>query len=385
MKGLRLLLVCFALVLLVPARARAQTGPTVMLEASDRTVAFGQRVRLSGTSPGAPSGSPVQILDQTSAEVATATTNGSGAFSVAIEPKGTNTYVAALGGAASDPVTVSVRAVLSVRMAPVRLFDRVLVRGVVDPARDGQQVVVTLLRDGHQVDALEVAMTAGGSFRATLSVDKPGTYRARATFEAPDLIRGSARSNADATPLPHLSSGSSGPFVRLLETRLVELHYRLAGSTDGRYDFRTADAVVAFHKVQGMARTFTVDEATWRRLAAPRLPRARRDWHGFHFEVDQAKQLLYTVEDGDVTNVLHVSTGAGGTTHDGTFRVFSKIAGFSEHRLYYPSFFDGERALHGWPEVPTYAASHGCVRIPFWNAKWVYALADYGVRVVIYH
>ncbi|HKE54564.1 MAG TPA: hypothetical protein VKC55_07315, partial [Actinomycetota bacterium] len=128
MKGLRLLLVGFAIVLLVPARALAQTGPAVTLEASDRTVAFGQRVRLSGTSPGAPPGSPVQILDQASAEVATATTNGSGAFSVAIEPQGTNTYVAALAGATSDPVTVSVRAVLSVRMAPVRLFDRVLVR-----------------------------------------------------------------------------------------------------------------------------------------------------------------------------------------------------------------------------------------------------------------
>jgi len=128
-----------------------------------------------------------------------------------------------------------------------------------------------------------------------------------------------------------------------------------------------------------------VDEATWRRLADPLLPHAKKDWSGFHFEVDQTKQVLYTVDDGEVSNVLHVSTGAGGTTHDGSFRVVSKIAGFSEHRLYYPSFFDGERALHGWPEIPTYAASHGCVRIPYWNAKWVYARADYGVRVVIYH
>jgi lipoprotein-anchoring transpeptidase ErfK/SrfK len=65
--------------------------------------------------------------------------------------------------------------------------------------------------------------------------------------------------------------------------------------------------------------------------------------------------------------------------------VFRKIAGYSGHRLYYPSYFDGLRALHGWPEVPTYAASHGCVRIPYWNAIWVHGLADYGTRVVIYH
>jgi hypothetical protein len=173
--------------------------------------------------------------------------------------------------------------------------------------------------------------------------------------------------------------------VRLLEGRLVELDYRLVGTKDGRYDFRTADAVVAFHKVQRMDRTDGVSVATWRRLADPIQPHPRRDWQGFHFEVDQTKQVLYTVEDGDITNVLHVSTGAGGLTHDGAFRVRAKIAGFSPNRLYYPSYFDGYRALHGWPEVPTYAASHGCVRIPYWNARWVYGLADYGTPVVIYH
>jgi L,D-transpeptidase-like protein len=384
-KSLRVLLVAVALLLLLPARALAQTGATVTLDASASKVDFGQKVTLSGTSTGVAEGSTVQFLDQASAEVGTATTDASGAFSVRIEPQRTNTYVALVADATSEPVTVSVRAMLKVRMGPVRLFDRVLVRGVVKPARDGEKVDVALVRSGNRVSTRQVAMAADGTFRARLPVDRPGTYRAQATFVATDLLKGSARSSADSTPLPHLSSGSSGTYVRLLEKRLVELHYRLAGRTDGRYDFRTGDAVVAFHKVQGMARRFTVNEATWRRLADPRVPHAVKDWRGFHFEVDQTKQVLYTVEDGDVTNVLHVSTGAGGATHDGTFRVFSKLAGFSPHHLYYPSFFDGERALHGWTEVPTYAASHGCVRIPYWNAKWVYYLADYGVRVVIYH
>jgi lipoprotein-anchoring transpeptidase ErfK/SrfK len=134
-----------------------------------------------------------------------------------------------------------------------------------------------------------------------------------------------------------------------------------------------------------MERSDVVNEATWRRLASPIRPQARRTWQGFHFEVDQTKQVLYTVEDGDITNVLHVSTGAGGLTRDGAFRVRAKLAGFSPNHLYYPSYFDGYRALHGWTEVPTYAASHGCVRIPYWNAQWVYGLADYGTPVVIYH
>ncbi|HZD16720.1 MAG TPA: L,D-transpeptidase family protein, partial [Actinomycetota bacterium] len=187
------------------------------------------------------------------------------------------------------------------------------------------------------------------------------------------------------TPLPRLRAGSAGLFVRLLERRLVELHYRLAGARDGDYDRRTADAVIAFHKVQRMERTTTVDAATWRALADPRRPRPRVEGGGIHIEVDQTRQVLYTVEAGRITNVLHVSTGAGGATRDGSFRVYRKLAGFSPNHLYYPSYFDGLRALHGWTEVPTYPASHGCVRLPYWNAKWVFRLATYGTRVIVYH
>jgi hypothetical protein len=270
-------------------------------------------------------------------------------------------------------------------MSPVRLFGEVVVRGTIEPARAGAVVEVALTRGGRVVEERPVAMGAAGGFRTTFRITDPGTYRARASFSAPDLARDAAVTHADATPLPGLHSGSLGVFVELLERRLEELHYRLAGVNDGHYDARTADAVVAFHKVQRMSRAFTVSAATWRALADPRLPRARNDWRGFHFEVDQTRQVLYTVEDGEVTNVLHVSTGAGGATRDGSFRVHRKLAGFSANHLYYPSYFDGLRALHGWTEVPTYAASHGCVRIPYWNAVWVYERAAYGTRVVVYH
>jgi hypothetical protein len=377
------LLATLAVAMLLAAPASAQT--TLTLSADTSKIEFGQRVSLSGTAPDAAAGSTVVIRNGAGASIASAPTDAAGAFSAKIQPQGTDSYVAVLGDASSEPVTIQVRAVLSARLSPVRLFDRVVVRGTVGPARLDSRVEVVLTRGGRTVDTRRVAMGSAGGFRARFTISQPGTYRAKASFTAPDLLRGSARTHADATPLPRLSSGSSGRFVKLLEARLVDLNYRLVDTEDGRYDVRTADAVVAFHKVQRMERSFAVSEATWRRLADPRRPRARHDWHGFHFEVDQTKQVLYTVEDGAVTNVLHISTGAGGATHDGTFRVWGKTAGFSPNHLYYPSYFDGYRALHGWTEVPTYAASHGCVRIPYWNAKWVYGLADYGIRVVIYH
>jgi N-acetylmuramoyl-L-alanine amidase len=370
---------------LAPATAAAQTGPSLTLEASDPSIRFGQRVILSGSLSPASGGETIDILDGSAAVVATATAAPNGSFEVRIEPDGTDDYVAAFGGVQSAPVTVRVRAIVSVRMGAVRLFDTVKVRGEVGPARPGQRVEVKLLLGDRVIDTKRAAMGAGGGFSAAFEIPKPGRYRARASFRTDDLRRGADTSRSDVTPLPGLSSGSGGTFVRLLEQRLLELDYRLADARDGRFDFRTADAVVAFHKVQGMSRSFAVSSATWRRLAEPRNPHPRRTWQGFHVEVDQTRQVLYMVRDGDVTDILHVSTGAGGATRDGTFQVHRKLAGYSPNRLYYPSYFDGLRALHGWTEVPTYPASHGCVRIPYWNARWVYARVDLGDRVVVYH
>jgi hypothetical protein len=386
MRKLPALLAIVCVAVLVPAAASAQTeSETVTLEASAGTITIGHDVRLSGEIAPAVGGQTVEIRDEQDDVVGSATTGAAGAFSVTIAPEGTRTYHAVWNAAMSEPVTVRVRALVTVRMSGVRLFDDVVVRGTVQPARPGRQVEVALVVGGRVVQTQRVAMGSAGGFTATFRAMHVGTYRARASFSGPDLLRDSAVSGSSTPPLPSLRSGSNGPFVALLERRLVELHYRLAGAKDGKFDFRTADAVVAFHKVQRMARVFSVSTATWRALADPIVARARHDWRGLHFEVDQTRQVLMTVEDGEVTNILHVSTGAGGATRDGSFRVFRKIAGYSGHRLYYPSYFDALRALHGWPEVPTYAASHGCVRIPYWNATWVYGLADYGTRVVIYH
>jgi lipoprotein-anchoring transpeptidase ErfK/SrfK len=370
-----------------PAPASAQAEPeTISLQASATKILIGESVTLSGALSPAAADRVVEIVDDTDSVVATATTDASGAFSTSIEPRGSRTYRARSDGSESDPVTVRVRAVVTASMTPVRLFDVVTVRGVVRPARPGRRVEVALSAGGRVVGTRRVAMGSAGGYSATFRVMSPGTYRARASFAGDDLLRGSDATEADATALPRLREGSSGVFVELLERRLLELHYRLVATKDGRYDARTADAVVAFHKLQRMDRSFSVDAATWRALADPVPARARRDWRGFHFEVDQTRQVLLAVEDGHVTNVLHVSSGKPSTpTRDGVWRVTRKIAGYSPNHLYYPSYFDGYRALHGWTEVPTYAASHGCVRIPYWNATWVFGLADLGTRVVVYH
>jgi lipoprotein-anchoring transpeptidase ErfK/SrfK len=169
-----------------------------------------------------------------------------------------------------------------------------------------------------------------------------------------------------------------------LERRLRSLGYYLPRA-NRTYDQKTYDAVIAFNKVQGRLRSGNVSGSTWRALASPRRPRARSRTRRFHIEIDQTRQVVYTVRRRRVANVLHTSTGAGGSTRDGSYHVFRKVNGYSGGGLYYPSYFDGLRAIHGWREVPTYPASHGCARVPMWAAKWIYGKAKLGTRVLVYH
>jgi hypothetical protein len=276
---------------------------------------------------------------------------------------------------------------LTVQLSDVRLFDEARISGHLDPPHPGASVQVALVLGGKEIGRHGVPLSEDGStFETEIPVEKWGRYRAQATFEG-DSDHAPATSTSEPknvrAPGP-LHQGSHGDAVLALETRLDELNYHLPRPNRG-FDYRTGDAVLAFHKVQGMNRGESVSKATWRRLADPRTPKARAKRPPEHIEVNQTKQVAYVVRKGEIDEIWHVSTGAGGGTHDGVYHVFRKIAGFSPHHLYYPSYFDGGRAVHGWPDVPPTAASHGCVRVPYWIAKWIFGIMHYGIEVRIYH
>ena len=378
-------LASFGMLVALSSSASARGSAGLTLTTSSRSVAFHGIVTLVATVEPAVAGQAVSIVDASGAAIASGTTGSDGSFSVELRPAANVVVHASSLGVDSSPVSVGVRPLVTLRSGAVRLFDDVTVRGTFKPVRQGLRVTVELQHRGDVVSTERVAMDANGRFKATFVVPRAGSYRARAVLDAPDLLPGRAATAPSVTPLPDLASGAHGIYVSLLERRLVQLHYHLVG-VDDVFDDRTADAVMAFRKVQGTARIQTVDAATWRALGAPRtfVPRDRSD--GFHIEVDQTRQVLVTVRDGQAENIIHVSTGKPSTpTRDGSFHVYSKLAGFSPKRLYYPSFFDGERAIHGWTDVPTYAASHGCVRIPYWVTLWMFDQDPIGTPVFIYH
>lgn len=194
----------------------------------------------------------------------------------------------------------------------------------------------------------------------------PGWAAARATLTAQIVS-------------PTLQLGATGPSVRELERQLARQHYAI--ERDGLFGSEDQEAVYAFQKVHGLARTGVVDAALWRRILAARTPQPR--YGGDHVEVDKGRQVLFVVRGGKVVLTVATSTGATGNTPLGLWHVYRKVAGF-DWVLYYPSYFIGGFAVHGYPDVPPYPASHGCARIPMWIAQTVYGLIPDGSAVYVY-
>jgi L,D-transpeptidase-like protein len=347
---------------------------------------FGSSTRLYGRITPATEGETVEIVDvERDRVVASDTTDEDGRFGLRYGPRRNVRLVARWMAVTSDPVTLGVKPIVSVNLYNVKLFGRAKILGRVTPRMPGRKIKIKFARAGKVIQVRRVRLRKGRWIRTRMPVRKPGTHRARAILVTPDYLNGYAGSSRRTTPLPRLSVGSRNEYVNLLEKRLIRLGYYLPGH-NRVYDVKTADAMRAFNKVNRRARVGSpVDVATWHRLASPTRPRPRHASPGYHIEINQSRQVIYVVSRGRVRRILHTSTGANGATRDGSFSVHRKLAGYSGNRLYYPSYFDGLRAIHGWPEVPTYPASHGCARVPMWAATWIYSKAPIGTRIYVYH
>jgi len=265
--------------------------------------------------------------------------------------------VATAVGISAPPVQIQVIPTLSIRSEGAPLVGgRVRVVATLHPASAGKVVGPKL------VDT----RTAHVAHLFARSVPARGWAAVRASLEL-------------AVVAPDLTLGDHGPSVRLLESRLAELHY--AVGRDGLFGSDDLEAMYAFEKVEGLARTGTVDASVWRRLAGAQIPRAR--YAGDHVEIDKGRQVLFVVRGGEVALTVATSTGATGNTPLGEWHVYRKVAGF-DWVLYYPSYFLRGFAVHGYPDVPPYPASHGCARIPMWVARTIYDDIPDGSAVFVY-
>ena len=173
--------------------------------------------------------------------------------------------------------------------------------------------------------------------------------------------------------------------VAATQDRLVALGYLAPTAVSGEMNETTRQAVLAFQAWEGLRRDGVVGPATRARLLTAHRPQAGRGASS-RIEIDLSRQVALLVREGRVVRAIHVSTGAPGTpTPTGGFRVYRKErqSWSVPFHVWLPwaSYFSGGIALHAYPEVPAYPASHGCVRIPPSEAPAVYAFAWLGMPV----
>jgi hypothetical protein len=354
----------------LPGAASAQTLTLRVDPGSvryDRTVAFAGA--LAPAQPGAPVGIYLRSGSQGSL-VASGATAADGTFviqAVARQP-GTFFAVAQTGTGAVTSADASLRLhpSLAVRLSGKRTVgERLRLGGRLQPAGAGRLT----LKLGAETRRVRVG--SSGRFSLALPGQLPGRIRwslslAPSTGYEPVRVRRSVLIRA-----PRLGMQSAGAAVHALERRLHELNYALK-RVNGYYGYDTYEAVLAFQKVHGMTRTGRVDGAVWQRLARARVPIAFVP-RGNHIEVSKRKQVLYEVRGGKVVNVIHVSTGVTGNTPVGRWRVYRLGPGGSLSHMYYSMYFLRGFAIHGYHSVPSWPASHGCVRIPLWQARGLYS------------
>jgi hypothetical protein len=191
-------------------------------------------------------------------------------------------------------------------------------------------------------------------------------------------------------PLPPPRRGKKGPpdkHVRQLQQRLIALGYLPPGTADGRLGPATEEAVLAFQKWERLPRTGSANAATSSRLDSAQRPRpVWRGASGKRAEVLIDGQVALLIVDNKVVTTIAVSSGKASTpTPPGSYRVYAKIARWwsvpFREWLPWAVPFVGGIAFHEFAIVPTYPASHGCVRQAVAVARMTYDFAEVGMPV----
>jgi hypothetical protein len=271
------------------------------------------------------------------------------------------------------------RRAVGIPNSPVR------VRGIVAPFTAGAGgVELSVFRGArrvlHETRRVSVSSDGRGKFTLWIKPSRRGVYRV--------TVRQPGAATADTKRLyvvrASAHSGSRGLGVRALQRRLKDLGYLTP--VNGHYGGSTARAVLAFRKVNGFGRTTSAGRAVFRRLARggggfkARYPKA-----GKHVEFDWSRQVVALLRGSRPQIVLHTSSGASSTpTVFGKYRFYRKHPGYNAKGMYYSIYFVGGYAIHGYDPVPTFPASHGCLRIPIPSAKRVYGWVSLGDPIYTY-
>ena len=249
---------------------------------------------------------------------------------------------------------------------------------------DGQRIVVKLTHGTKTVKTRRATTGDDGRFAMKLKLRSAGHLVIRGRHLPSPQVKGDRSKPVRVLAFtPSLNFGSHGALTRLFQKHLAKMKY--PASTSGVYDGATGRAVLAYRKVNGLSRVETPSDSIIRAVLQDKgayevvHPNA-----GHHVEADLSRQILALVDGDKVVRVEPVSSGKPSTpTVLGHYRFYSKTPGTNSEGMVYANYFIRGYAIHGYASVPSYNASHGCLRIPIPDAVRVYDWIDLGDEIFV--
>jgi L,D-transpeptidase catalytic domain len=257
------------------------------------------------------------------------------------------------------------------------ILERVTLRGRIPIAGPNQWVTLTVRREGRVIRHRSLLTDpATGRFRMGMRLTGCCQYVAQA-------VHGTDVSESVPFAVSAPPTLEPGRQTLYFNSLLRRAGYHMGDVTD-RVDESTGLAVLAMRKVNDMERTETYDPRLYELLLKRKggFEPVHRD-DDRHVEVDLSRQVMALVDHGRATDVFHVSTGAFGTPA-GEFSFYSRGPGYNAKGMYYSVYYSGNYATHGYYSVPTYPASHGCVRNPEVYSIFIYDWIELGDKMYVY-
>lgn len=201
----------------------------------------------------------------------------------------------------------------------------------------------------------------------------------------------------------HAATAASSAKIKEAQTIMTKFNLP-TGTIDGQFGPNTARGLCSFRQVsnQKWSRSSLTDaqlkklrayDAKYAKLSD--IPAPKKDGKSTYVLVNQTCQTLTYVEGGYYKRVMTASTGMKGhTTKEGEYSLGGTKRGWHCSTIYpescathtegrfstvedYGNMYNkrhvyGAVFVHGSTSVPTYPASHGCIRVTPANSDWMY-------------
>jgi L,D-transpeptidase-like protein len=269
------------------------------------------------------------------------------------------------------------------------IYDTVPVNGTITPFAPGQHVEVTFYLNGHKLLARQVAVQPGkggsGSFSASIILREDGKYAVAAKHVATAVLGGDSTVRKSwGVSFDALHAGQCDKVVKGFKRSMAKLGYNAGGGKC--FDGRTGREVLAYRKVNGMSRTERAGKGLVKNVFGGRGGyHVRYPSAGEHAEVPLDKQVLVLSKGDKPFAIYPVSTGKPSTpTVTGHYSFYRQEPGYNSEGMYYSFYWHNGYAVHGYHEVPNYAASHGCVRTFIADQPRIYEQLHFGESIFVF-